>query len=47
MRWTMWPVDEAGHDRAVCQADVVQAGEVELDDVCGAGLPLCVSSIGW
>ena len=25
--------DDAGHDRVVCQADVVQAGEVELDEL--------------
>src|SRR6266550_5124714 len=31
--------DDAGHDRAVCQADVVQAGEVELDERLPAGLP--------
>ena len=31
--------DDAGHDRAVCQADVVQAGEVELDERLRAGLP--------
>ena len=31
--------DDAGHDRVVCQADVVQAGEVELDERLRAGLP--------
>ena len=39
--------DDAGHDRAVCQADVVQAGEVELDERLPAGLPHLESSIGW
>jgi hypothetical protein len=31
--------DDAGHGRAVCYADVVQAGEVELDERLPAGLP--------
>jgi len=31
--------DDAGDDRVVCQADVVQAGEVELDERLPAGLP--------
>ena len=39
--------DDAGHDRVVCQADVVQAGEVELDERLPAGLPHLESSIGW
>ncbi len=39
--------DDAGHDRAVCYADVVQAGEVELDErLCASLLHLKVRLAG-